>query len=65
MIPEILIIVVMLAVFGLWIHALIHVAKSEAKNKTLWIVLLALLGAIVLPFYWVIKPYKKIAKKEE
>lgn len=65
MIPEILVIVIMLAFFGLWIHALVHVAKSEAKNKTLWVILIAFFGVVVLPFYWVMKPYKKIAKKEE
>ena len=57
-----LIFAVAVAVFVFWIIALIHLIQHEdVKDRTLWLVLLLLVGGLVGPIYYfaVQKPYQK------
>ena len=51
-----------ITVFVFWIIALIHLIQHEdVKDRTLWLVLLLLVGGLVGPIYYfaVQKPYQK------
>jgi len=52
-----------IAVFVFWLIALIHLVQHEdVKDRTLWLVLLLLVGGLVGPIYYfaVQKPYQKL-----
>lgn len=52
----------------LWVIALVHLIKNEdVKDRTLWLVLLFVVGAIMGPIYYfaIQKPYEKAKKKSK
>lgn len=55
---ELIVILVLLSIFGLWVSALISVAKRTdlpTNSKVLWIVFLLLFGFATAIIYWIIR----------
>lgn len=64
---EWLIVLLGLALFGLWIYTMVEIITSKFQdhsNKTLWLVLVIFLGLLGTLIYWIVGRQNRVIIKE-